>query len=156
MTDGQVGNEDGLLRLATGPVRFQVLGIDEAVNDGFLKRLADATRGWFLAAESEDRLDAVLVKAARKFGSPVATGLEVSGLKDLASSGSLDLYPGTPLILLGRCAGAPETVAVAGLTLPVATRSGSAVRQTWARWRCGTWRTGWCAAPKGRGPNLWT
>jgi len=135
VTDGQVGNEDGLLRLAAGPVRFQVLGIDEAVNDGLLKRLADATRGWFLAAESEDRLDAVLVKAARAFGSPVATGLEVPGLDKLASSGSLDLYPGTPLILLGRCAGSPETVAVAGLTLPVATRSGSAVRQTWARWR---------------------
>jgi len=152
VTDGQVGNEGGLLRLVgkgAGVRRFQIIGVDEAVNDGLLKRLADTTRGWFLAAESEDRLDAVLLEAGRKFGAPVATDIRfhAQGLDwtedSLASSGGRDLYPGTPLILLGRCTSCPDPILVSGsgmpelfaYSMPVEHRRQSALRKTWARWR---------------------
>lgn len=152
VTDGQVGNEDRLLRMVGkgfGSCRFQILGINEAINDGLLKRLADTTGGWFLAAESEDRLDAVLLKAGQKFGGPVVTEIRlqapgVQWVKDaLVSSGSLDLYPGTPLVLLGRCKAAPESLAVTGTgsqgpfghTLPLATADEPSLRKVWARWR---------------------
>jgi len=152
VTDGQVGNEDGLLRgvgTDAGACRFQILGIDEAVNDGLLKRLADSTGGWFLAAESEDRLDAVLVDASRKYGGPVVTDIRLQApgldwLDDaLVSSGSLDLYPGTPLVLLGRCRLAPESLAVTGgggpegfsRTLALNIVQEPALRKVWARWR---------------------
>ena len=152
VTDGQVGNEDGLLRMAgkgSGACRFQILGVDEAINDGLLKRLADATGGWFMAAESEERLDTVLLEAAQKFGAPVVTGIRLHApglnwLKDaLVSSGSLDLYPGTPLILLGRCKAAPQSLSVTGTgaegaferKLPLAAGAEPALRKVWARWR---------------------
>src|SRR4029453_6012332 len=43
VTDGQVGNEDQILRLLAprlGGVRVYTVGVDSAVNEGFLKRLA--------------------------------------------------------------------------------------------------------------------
>ncbi len=60
VTDGQVGNEDQILqrigaRLAG--IRVHVVGIDRAVNAGFLGRLAAAGRGRCELVESEDRLD---------------------------------------------------------------------------------------------------
>jgi len=152
VTDGQVGNEDGLLRMVgkgAGACRFQILGIDEAINDGLLKRLADATGGWFLAAESEDRLDAVLLEAGQKFGGPVVTDIRLHGpglqwvKEPLVSSGGLDLYPGTPLVLLGRCKAASGSLSVTGAgaqgvferALPLAAGEEPALRKVWARWR---------------------
>jgi len=108
VTDGQVGDEDRILQMIGKErthCRFQILGIDEAVNESLLKRLADSTGGWFLASESEKVLDGVLLTAARKFGSPLITGIslhspDLKGVgQSLVSSGNLDLYPGTPLVL---------------------------------------------------------
>ena len=59
VTDGQVGNEDQVLRhLGDGlpGVRLAV-GIDQAVNVGFLRRLAEFGGGRCELAETEDRLD---------------------------------------------------------------------------------------------------
>src|SRR3569623_595874 len=64
VTDGQVGNEDHLLRSAAGGlknIRMFTLGIDQAVNGAFLKRLASAGGGLCELVESEDRLAQVLV-----------------------------------------------------------------------------------------------
>src|SRR5262249_58013968 len=60
VTDGQVGNEDQLLaRLAPAlrEVRVHAVGIDRAVNAGFLGRLAALGGGRCELVESEDRLD---------------------------------------------------------------------------------------------------
>src|SRR6185436_12889908 len=80
VTDGQVGNEDHILREIAPSlknVRVFTLGIDQAVNAGFLKRFAGVGGGLCELVESEDRLDAVMAKVHRRIGTPVATDLHL-------------------------------------------------------------------------------
>src|SRR5690606_17447656 len=103
VTDGQVGNEDEILRRLTpelGAVRVFTLGIDQAVNAGFLRRLAAVGAGACELVESEDRLDAVMAKIHRRIATPVL--VEVS----LAGDG-LDLSTLAPRRLPAVFAGAP-------------------------------------------------
>jgi Ca-activated chloride channel family protein len=114
VTDGQVGNEDQILKhlgqRAKG-LRIFTLGIDRAVNAAFLRRLADLGGGRSEFVESEDRLDEVMDMVHRHIGTPVLTGLrlEPAGLKFLPDSvvpGRLpDLFAGTPLLVSGRYRG---------------------------------------------------
>ena len=65
VTDGQVGNEDQILRALKRNgrgIRTFALGIDRAVNEAFLRRLADlgGHQGGFEVVESEERLDEVM------------------------------------------------------------------------------------------------
>jgi Ca-activated chloride channel family protein len=115
VTDGQVGNEDQILRALGDRVkslRIFTLGIDQAVNEGFLKRLALLGGGSCELVESEDRLDAVMDKVHRRIGTPVLAGLrlEAAGLKLDPHSVVPDrlpgLFPGTPLLIQGRFHGA--------------------------------------------------
>ncbi len=114
ITDGQVGNEDQILRdLAPSlrGIRVYALGIDQAVNAAFLKRLSDLGGGGCSLVESEDRLEAVMDEVQRHIGTPVLTGLklEPAGLPVLPGSvvpGRLpDLFAGSPLLILGRYRG---------------------------------------------------
>ncbi|HEX3212525.1 MAG TPA: VWA domain-containing protein, partial [Actinomycetota bacterium] len=152
VTDGQVGNEDQLLRLLAprlGGVRVYTVGVDTAVNEGFLKRLAGLGGGACELVESEDRLDAVMERVHRRIGAPVLTGLELepAGLDvdraSLAPRQLADLFAGSPLVVSGRFEGDPSgAVVVRGrdaagqpwsATVPV-TRGGSpALTATWAR-----------------------
>ncbi len=114
VTDGQVGNEDHVLRMIVPQlrnVRVFTLGIDQAVNAGFLRRFAGAGGGLCELVESEDRLDAVMAKVHRRIGTPVATELRLGarGL-DLTTStiapGKLpDVYAGAPVVVFGRYRG---------------------------------------------------
>ncbi len=82
VTDGQVGNEDHILREMSAQlrgVRMFALGIDQAVNAAFLRRLASAGGGLCELVESEDRLDDVMAKVHRRIGTPVATELRMFG-----------------------------------------------------------------------------
>jgi Ca-activated chloride channel family protein len=131
VTDGQVGNEDQLLRetaavmpaasLAsldrsdanlTGVIRVHTVGIDKAVNAGFLGRLAAAGGGRCELVESEDRLDEAMEQIHRRIGAPVVTGLTCQpDALDLlpgttAPTRVPDLFPGVPLVLTGRYRGA--------------------------------------------------
>ncbi|HTV69007.1 MAG TPA: VIT domain-containing protein, partial [Rhizobiaceae bacterium] len=114
VTDGQVGNEDQILRhlrQRLKGIRVYTLGIDQAVNAAFLRRLADLGGGCSELVESEDRLDEVMDSVHRHIGTPVLTGLrlEPAGMKFLPESvvpGRIpDLFAGTPLILSGRYRG---------------------------------------------------
>lgn len=122
VTDGQVGNEDHILReLAPNlrNVKMFTLGIDQAVNAAFLKRLAAAGGGLCELVESEDRLDAVMAKVHRRIGTPIATDLALlpSGL-DLDVSATSpsrlpDVYAGAPVTIFGRYRGtAPAEAAI--------------------------------------------
>jgi Ca-activated chloride channel family protein len=115
VTDGQVGNEDHLLRLIAPRlknVRVFTLGIDQAVNAGFLKRFAGAGGGLCELVESEDRLDAVMAKVHRRIGTPVATELhlEAHGLDvhwgTVTPAKLPDVYVGAPVVVFGRYKGA--------------------------------------------------
>ncbi|MGI5490745.1 VIT domain-containing protein [Microtetraspora malaysiensis] len=110
VTDGQVGNEDQILE-RTGArlsgVRVHAVGIDRAVNVGFLGRLAVLGSGRCELVESEDRLDEAMEHIHRRIGSPLVTGISlradgfdiVPGTVTHAGS----LYPGVPLTVSGRC-----------------------------------------------------
>jgi len=114
VTDGQVGNEDQILR-ALAPhlrnVRMFTLGIDQAVNAAFLRRLAAAGGGLCELVESEDRLDAVMAKVHRRIGTPIATELALRGqgldvdATQLAPNKLPDVYAGAPVTILGRYRG---------------------------------------------------
>jgi Ca-activated chloride channel family protein len=118
VTDGQVGNEDHILREIAPSlrnVRVFTLGIDQAVNAGFLRRLAGAGGGLCELVESEDRIDDVMAKVHRRIGTPVATdlrldphGLDVAATS-IAPAKLPDVYAGAPVVVLGRYRGrAPE------------------------------------------------
>ncbi|GII83691.1 hypothetical protein Ssi03_16810 [Sphaerisporangium siamense] len=150
VTDGQVGNEDQILeRLGAklAAVRVHTVGIDRAVNAGFLGRLAGLGAGRCELVESEDRLDEAMEHIHRRIGSPLVTGLtlKAEGLDVLPATvthlGSL--YSGVPLTVSGRFRGpASGAITVHGLTadgrpwehrLTGTPAAGTATRAIWAR-----------------------
>ncbi len=124
VTDGQVGNEDQILHELSGGlagVRVHAVGIDRAVNAGFLGRLAVVGGGRCELVESEDRLDEAMRRIHRRIGSPLVTDLQVhaDGLTLLDGTATPacapDLFPGVPLVVRGRYAGsASGTATVTG------------------------------------------
>jgi Ca-activated chloride channel family protein len=137
--DGQVGNEDHILReLAPSlkGIKMFTLGIDQAVNAAFLKRLASAGGGLCELVESEDRLDAVMSKVHRRIGTPIATELALRGAglevdhATIAPKKLPDVYAGAPVTILGRYrqrAAAGAGVEIEGASL------GDPMRQTIVR-----------------------
>jgi Ca-activated chloride channel homolog len=129
VTDGQVGNEDQLLRALSSElrrVRVHAVGIDQAVNAGFLRRLAGVGGGRCELVESEDRLDEAMQAIHRRIGAPFAYSLAVHGdglatIEGTASPARLpDLFPGVPLVVTGRYRGS----AAGSLTLRGTTPDG--------------------------------
>ena len=128
VTDGQVGNEDHILANITARlsgVRVHTVGIDQAVNAGFLGRLAAIGGGRCELVESEDRLDTAMDRIHRRIGSPTVTDLrieDVKGLRTLSDSASPHrvsaLFPGVPLVRSGRYKGtAAGAVTISGLNV---------------------------------------
>jgi Ca-activated chloride channel homolog len=147
VTDGQIGNEDQILSELTPKltgVRVHTVGIDRAVNEGFLQRLA-GSQGRCELVESEDRLDEAMHNIHRRIGAPLVTDLQVTpdglaaDLTTLAPTPFPDLYPGAPVVVMGRFTGAADgAVAVRGTpnwhTTVTATRSTNpALAALWAR-----------------------
>nr|WP_202420993.1 VIT domain-containing protein [Actinomadura rayongensis] len=113
ITDGQIANEDQLLahllpRLAG--VRVHTVGIDHAVNAGFLNRLAIGGRCELV--ESENRLDEAMESVHHRIGAPLVTDLHLdpAGLEidpsTVAPRRLGALYPGAALVIAGRYTGA--------------------------------------------------
>ncbi|HKE18892.1 MAG TPA: VIT domain-containing protein [Kofleriaceae bacterium] len=114
VTDGQIGNEDQILRELAPRLRGArvfALGVDRAVNAGFLRRLADLGGGGAELVESEDRLDEVMDRVHRRIGSPVVTELSLEGDGLEIEPGSItprrlpDLMAGAPVVIRGRVRG---------------------------------------------------
>jgi Ca-activated chloride channel family protein len=119
VTDGQVGDENRLLERVgrkLGSVRFLTLGIDQAVNAGLLRRLAETTGGVCELVESEARLEERMEAIHRLMARPV---LLFEKLEPMARSFNFevdsfvprrnpDLFPGSPVLLLGRYQGEPR------------------------------------------------
>ncbi|MEV4571875.1 VIT domain-containing protein [Nonomuraea jabiensis] len=145
VTDGQVGNEDQILEQAGGALsamRVHTVGIDRAVNAGFLGRLAGLGAGRCELVESEDRLDAAMEQIHRRIGAPLVTDLSLKGLElepdTVTHLGSI--FPGVPLRVYGRhrggssltvrglAAGGPWEEQVTGVTV-----DNPAIQAVWAR-----------------------
>jgi Ca-activated chloride channel family protein len=152
VTDGQVGNEDQILERAgarLSGVRVHTVGIDRAVNAGFLGRLAAVGAGRCELVESEDRLDEAMEHIHRRIGSPLVTdlALKAEGLDLIPDTVTRlgSLYPGVPLTISGRFRGqAAGTLAVHGLRadgrpwerhVTGAVTGNTAARAVWARAR---------------------
>jgi Ca-activated chloride channel family protein len=114
VTDGQIGNEDQVLRELAPRLRGArvfALGVDRAVNEGFLRRLADLGGGGAELVESEDRLDEVMDRVHRRIGTPVVTEISLEGDGLEIESGSIsprrlpDLMSGAPVVIRGRARG---------------------------------------------------
>ncbi len=113
ITDGQVAGEDSLLRTLTAAARVRqprihTVGIDQAVNAGFLRRLADLGRGACELVESEERLDDVMGHLRRLIGAPVLRDLRLEPIgwqwRDdrLVPSRLPDVYVDRPVTIFGR------------------------------------------------------
>ena len=136
ITDGQVGNEDHLLRLARkqlGDTRIFTVGIDRAVNAGFLERLAELGNGFCELVESEDRLDEVLDRVRRRLGQPAfqnaqlsATGITIDP-ESIAPRRLSDAFPGRPWTVYARYSG---SLAGASITVDARDADGKAVQHT--------------------------
>ena len=114
LTDGQVGNESQLLAMLKTRLqglRVYTVGIDQAVNAGFLRRLARLGGGTCELVESEERLVKVMSRIHRHLCPPVLTDLRLES-SDLTLDGASitpfrlpDLFVGTPLVVMGRYQG---------------------------------------------------
>ncbi|GAA0814111.1 VIT domain-containing protein [Spirilliplanes yamanashiensis] len=152
VTDGQVGNEDQILREIAplvGRTRVHTVGIDMAVNAGFLARLAAVGGGRCELVESEDRLDEAMEHIQRRIGAPLVTDLSLTadGLSLVddtrTPSKAAAIYPGVPLVVTGRYRGAAAgSLTLRGrtaddrdwsATVPVQRRDEPAIAHQWAR-----------------------
>ena len=168
VTDGQVGNEDQLLRELSGDlqrVRVHTVGIDQAVNAGFLRRLASVGGGRCELVESEDRLDEAMDAIHRRIGAPLAYSLALRAeglatIEDTASPARIpDLFPGVPLVVTGRYRGsATGSLALHGtsreggdwsVTVAGQRREAPAVTAQWARAHLRDLEDRYASAPDG-------
>jgi Ca-activated chloride channel family protein len=114
VTDGQVGGEDHVLQTLSqqlGDTRLFVVGIDTAVNEGLLGRMADASGGLVDLVESEGRLDEVMGRIQARIATPLVTHITIEGEgielipATVVPARMPDLVPGVPLVLRGRYRG---------------------------------------------------
>jgi Ca-activated chloride channel homolog len=154
VTDGQVGNESHLLRrlgARLAGVRVFALGIDRAVNAGFLNRLAAlGGQGEAELVESEERVDEVLAHCHRRIDTPKLTGLHVHLEGGDLRAGTVapkrlpDVFAGTPAVIFGRFqrGSGAATIVVTGKDasgndvthrVPLLTTKNPALPAAWAR-----------------------
>jgi Ca-activated chloride channel family protein len=114
VTDGQSTDEarlvPALANRRNGALVF-TLGIDTAVNESLLKRLARVGGGTCELCTPHDDVEAVVARLEARFGSPLATGLAVEG-GTAARPDPAVLFSGRPVSLLVE--GAPATLRVKG------------------------------------------
>ncbi|HUJ27061.1 MAG TPA: VIT domain-containing protein [Myxococcales bacterium] len=98
LTDGQIGDESSVLkRIQTqlGGARVFTVGIDTALNDGFLKRLAALGGGTSTSVEPGARLEEALTSIGREIGTPLITDVQVRGELSVATPSRMpDLFAG--------------------------------------------------------------
>lgn len=137
ITDGQVGNEDQVLRrmnsLRARRVPVHCFGIDTAVNDALLKAMASRTGGRCALMTPEEDIPAAVKALAVVLRSPVLTGLTLGNGGDVAVTVTVDddrltlpdLHAGEVTLLPVQVAASTAQVTLRG-TLP----DGSAWTQT--------------------------
>lgn len=110
VTDGQVGNENEVLRETqkqAANLRVHSIGIDQAVNAHFLEELARCGKGGLCQlVASNEQLDNCMVDMCRRIGAPVLTNIRVdaAGISDVVYQNN-DLYAGIVTRIYGRFQG---------------------------------------------------
>src|SRR5690606_20142997 len=130
-------------------VRVHTVGIDSAVNAGFLGRLAAFGAGRCELVEAEDRLDAAMEHIHRRIGGPLVTDLalhaDAPAGRPATGPRLGSLFPGVPPTGYGRYTGpAGGAITLRGRTpdgepwerrVPAVVAGGAAARALWARAR---------------------
>jgi Ca-activated chloride channel family protein len=109
LTDGQVGDESSVLKrlqAELGDARVFTVGVDTAVNDGFLRRLAALGGGTSTFVEPGARLEEALQSVGREIGTPLVTDLRIDGeVTELAPARIPDLFAGRAAAAFFRLGG---------------------------------------------------
>ncbi len=121
ITDGEVADESHILKTIQGRIkttRVFTVGVDTAVNDGFLKRLATLGGGTCTLVPPGDALEKALTYVAREIGVPLVTDLQIVDPKKLtcAPVKTIDLFEGRPVSIYFQCSPdkLPTSVEVVG------------------------------------------
>ena len=149
LTDGAVGNEEGLFKLIgerLGDTRLFTVGIGSAPNGHFMAKAAQLGRGTYTYVGSVDEVKSKMDELFAKLESPVLKGIQVrwpeSSHAEAWPARLPDLYAGEPLLvtaLLDRLEGA---VRLSGerdgqlwqAEIPLsAAQAGDGIGSTWAR-----------------------
>jgi Ca-activated chloride channel family protein len=156
VTDGQVGNEAQLLKLLGNRLhgaRVFALGIDQAVNAGFMNRLAAlGGAGEAELVENEDRVDEALARCHRRIDTPYLSELSITAggvtiVPDTQAPLRLpDVFTGVPAVIAGRVrrhrGGGKPMLTVRGRRVdgtwheervPLETTANASVLPAWAR-----------------------
>ena len=115
LTDGQVGNEADVFRKVQtrlGNARIFTVGVDTAVNEAFLKRVAALGGGTASFVVPGESLEGALRSVGREIGAPLVTGLSVDGAEraSIAPSTVADLFEGRATTVFLRLPAAEVSV----------------------------------------------
>lgn len=116
ITDGQVGNETGILRLLQKypRVRAHTFGIDTTVNDAFLRELAEQQRGTCQIVTPDDDIVGTVARLGNRLGMPVLTGLRLPSGWEAGGVSLPDWHAGESLCLAVKGRHGAETLEVVG------------------------------------------
>jgi Ca-activated chloride channel family protein len=116
ITDGQVGNENEILKALSQHVqlRVHVFGIDVAINDGFLQKLAAQHHGTSCLMSPQDDIVGAVARLGNRLRKPVWTSIQVQDGWQIAGQTLPDLYEGQVLSLPLKGAGSARTVTLEG------------------------------------------
>ncbi len=147
LTDGAVGNEDGLFKLIKdklGDSRLFTVGIGSAPNGHFMGKAAQAGRGTFTYIGKIEEVKEKMGGLFAKLESPVLKGIDIAwpGTVEAWPKRVPDLYLGEPIVVSARLDKADGEIRLTGLrgdapwqaTLPLAdARTGKGMGVLWAR-----------------------
>ena len=146
ITDGQVGNEDEVFEtFAEAPaVTAFTFGIDTAVNDAFLRRLAAQHGGACVLQTPDDDIPAAVAGLADRLRRPVVTELRIAGSWEPGTTRLPDLFRGETADICLRTKKEQRTITLTGRRadgqtetwkLPLAEAASEAPRLLWVRER---------------------
>lgn len=147
LTDGAVGNEDGLFKLIKdklGDSRLFTVGIGSAPNSHFMSKAAQTGRGTFTYIGKIEEVKEKMGQLFAKLESPVLKGVDIAwpGAVDAWPKRVPDLYLGEPIVVSAALDQTDGEIRLSGLrgdtpwqaTLPLAdARPGRGMGVLWAR-----------------------
>jgi Ca-activated chloride channel family protein len=116
ITDGQVGNEAHILKALSrhAQLRVHVFGIDVAINDGFLQKLAAQHHGTSCLMSPQDDIVGAVARLGNRLRRPVWTSIRVQDGWEIVGQTLPDLYEGQVLSLPLKGSGAAQSVTLEG------------------------------------------
>jgi uncharacterized protein YegL len=116
ITDGQVGNEAGVVKLlrAHRQIAVHTFGIDSAVNDAFLKQLAAQHRGACVLMTPNDDIKSAVPRLGNRLRRPVLTGLTAPAQWQLTCTQLPDMYAEEHILVALRGLRQAESLELSG------------------------------------------